>query len=100
MGFGYKWKDSDDEWDRKAVEYLLQQPLFKAEWQHSHRVLFECLRCQHGWEIRRPDLVARAESLALRCGVHQHKVRGVVRFIRTDADAPKYPTDRRLQKHP
>ncbi|MFV0316207.1 MAG: hypothetical protein ACK5O2_04505 [Microthrixaceae bacterium] len=88
----------DDPWDNDAVHYLLEQPDVDASFRRGP--LTECLRRQANRLDKQPHRVAEAEQLARRHGVrqvllHDRRIgKDIVRLIRTDAQAPKYPAER------
>lgn len=90
----YENPRDDDPWDNDAVQWLLLQPGGSSWTRHN---LAECLRHQPARLKKQPDLVKRAEQLAVRHGVRwveEPYGRGsIFRLYRTDPGAPEYPRD-------
>lgn len=89
---------SDDPWDSDAIGYLLAQPQVAHQWKRVP--LFECLRRQANRMENDPQRVIAAAELARLHGVIQREIhdqrigKHIVRLIRTDANAPRYPANR------
>lgn len=88
-------RPQDDKGDADAVQWLLTQK-GGSDW--TYQTLFESLRRQPARLETAPERVQQAEQFATEYGVRQIEIqrgnRTLVRFKRTDSQAPSYSDGR------